>query len=198
VRRKLVSFESGLEVPYSRLVSSLPLDTLLHISEEGPPEWKDVAGRLKKVSILCLNLGIQGRMFGKWHWLYFPEKQFPFYRVGIASNFEPALAPEGCSNLYVEVSLESPDANLEGIVDECCAKLADLGMKERPIVKDWVKIPCAYVVHDEFRREAVPKVLNQLRELDVLSTGRYGSWSYSYMERAILDGRAAAAWATGN
>lgn len=194
VRKRLVRFAGGGEVRYDRLVSTLPLDDLLANTVGGSDEWHSMAARLKRVSILALNLGVQRRFWGGRQWVYFPEADYPFYRVGVASNFESTLAPDGCSNLYVEVSLDSPNVDLAPIVRRCLEKLRSLGLRGRILVKDTLVIPCAYVVYDRARQEVVPRALAQLRAHGILSTGRYGAWQYSYMERAILEGREAARW----
>ncbi len=195
VLRRRVLFDNGREESYDRLVSSLPLDELLMMAENSPDEWKVIARGLKRISILAISLGIKGCFFGRKHWVYFPERSFPFYRVGVASNIESTLAPPGCSNLYIEASLAHPDSDRESVLHQCLTLLAALGLKEDPIVEHCFVIPCAYVVYDHFRREAVPAALTKLMKHGILSTGRYGGWKYSYMEQAILDGREAAAWA---
>jgi len=195
VRRRVVHFENGREAPYTRLVSSIPLDELLAMATGGPEEWREISRRLRRVPVLCLNLGFEGRFLGRTHWVYVPEARFPFYRIGVASNIEPSLAPAGCANLYVEVSLPSIREETEPIVRACLDSLAELGLSRPPAVLETLLIPCAYIVYDRFRDGVVPAVLQQLRDHGILSTGRYGSWTYSSMEEAILDGRKAAAWA---
>ncbi|MEW6369220.1 MAG: FAD-dependent oxidoreductase [Acidobacteriota bacterium] len=197
VRRRRVSFANGYEAAYDRLISTVPLDELLSMTRNGPAEWHSVAARLKRVPILALRLGIRGPALLRKHWIYFPEARFPFYRVGVASNFESSLAPPGCSNLYVEVSLPSPHADPAPIVEECMARLRDIGIEGETIVRETTVIPCAYVLYDDFRKKAVPRVLADLARHGIMSTGRYGGWKYSHMEGAILDGRKAARWARG-
>lgn len=194
VRRKRVRFENGREAQYDRLVSTIPLDELLAITRDGPADWRLIPRHLRRVPILALNLGVRGSFLKGKHWVYFPEPAFPFYRVGVATNFEPALAPNGCAALYVEVSLGRPDVDIGPIVKQSIEALVRLGMPSEILVRDAIVIPCAYVVYDRERRRLVPKVLRDLRRHDILSTGRYGAWQYSYMERAILDGREAASW----
>ena len=195
VRRRRVSFANGHDEPYERLISTVPLDELLAMTRNGPAEWRAVAAGLKRVPILALRLGIRGPALGRRHWVYFPEARFPFYRVGVASNFEPSLAPAACSNLYVEVSLDTPHADPRPIIEDCMARLREIGIEGKTVVREATVIPCAYVLYDEFRKKAVPHVLADLASHGILSTGRYGGWKYSHMEGAILDGRKAAQWA---
>ena len=46
----------------------------------------------------------------------------------------------------------------------------------------------AYVIHDRFRAESLPRIHAALRDLGIRSAGRFGSWEYSSMEGALLAG----------
>ena len=49
-------------------------------------------------------------------------------------------------------------------------------------------IKCAYVIYDKNRKKLVEQITNYLRENDIYTIGRYGSWEYSGMEDAMLQG----------
>jgi len=38
------------------------------------------------------------------HWVYVPEKRYPFYRVGFYSNVAPGIVPAGHFSVYVELA----------------------------------------------------------------------------------------------
>jgi hypothetical protein len=44
------------------------------------------------------------------------------------------------------------------------------------------------VIFDRARQAVMERVVPELRECCVHLIGRYGAWTYSYMERALLDG----------
>jgi len=44
------------------------------------------------------------------------------------------------------------------------------------------------VIFDRARQEAMKRAVPRLRDRGVHLIGRYGAWTYSYMERALLDG----------
>ena len=56
-------------------------------------------------------------------------------------------------------------------------------------VADTVDIPYAYVIYDEERKKSLPTIVNYLRQHDVFSIGRYGSWAYMSMEDTLLQGK---------
>ena len=63
---------------------------------------------------------------------------------------------------------------------------------DRVIARDWIRIDPGYVVFDRARQEVMADVVPKLRAMGVYPIGRYGAWTYSYMERAMLDGLEAA------
>ena len=52
-----------------------------------------------------------------------------------------------------------------------------------------ILLPCAYVIYDRARGATVARIHKALGKKDIFSFGRYGSWIYSSMEDAILQGR---------
>jgi hypothetical protein len=56
------------------------------------------------------------------------------------------------------------------------------------IAKDWIRIDPGYVIFDRARQEVMGQAVPEFARHDVHLIGRYGAWTYSYMERALLDG----------
>ena len=56
------------------------------------------------------------------------------------------------------------------------------------VASDWIRIDPGYVIFDRDRQDVMGRVVPQLEQRDVHLLGRYGAWTYSYMERALLDG----------
>ena len=104
MKDKRLFFESGEEAAYSTLISTCPLPRLLGLIEDLPQDFKKAGEQLRYLSVFNLNLGIARDRVSDSHWIYFPEKEFPFYRVGFFSNFSYALSPPGTSSLYVEIT----------------------------------------------------------------------------------------------
>jgi protoporphyrinogen oxidase len=192
-REKEVEFESGETVRYDALVSTLPLKELLRISDVSA-EAKEAGERLRYVSVLDVNLGIEGKDLPEFHWIYFPEEAYPFYRVGIPSHFCPALAPDGCSTLYVEIAVDPDDpTEPSGMVDAVLQGLERCGILQSgsPVAAvHTFRIDYAYVVYDKHRKARLGPLLGDLEEMGIYSVGRYGAWEYATMERSILTGTA--------
>jgi protoporphyrinogen oxidase len=192
-RRRVVVTAQGDRHHYRTLASTIPLPSLLAMMRGVPARVARAAGRLSWVSVWDLNLGVARDDLPDAHWIYFPGEEFPFYRVGFPHRFSPTLVPPGCGSMYVETS-HRPHRPLSAgrVVEESLAGLRRAGILapgEVPLVVDPVHIPCGYVIFDRHRREALPVILEWLRERDVHSVGRYGAWRYDAMEEAILEGR---------
>ena len=64
-----------------------------------------------------------------------------------------------------------------------------LNPDEEPEVIDRFVIDPAYVLFDHHRQAVRERLLDMLMEQDVYSIGRYGVWTYSSMEDALMGGR---------
>ena len=192
-----VRLASGEEVAYEHLVSTLPLDALLGMLDPVPePSLAKARGRLRAVKVVNLNLGIDRERVLAGHWIYFPEPDFPFYRVGSPTNYSTGVAPAGCSSLYVEVARRRDEPlDLGRLEEECLEGLRRAGILrsgDRIVAREILTLDPAYVIYDHFRRDALPAIHRILERYDVVSTGRFGAWEYGSMESALQQGRQAA------
>lgn len=183
-------------IMYDHLVSTIPLPVLINRMHRVPTDVSHAVKSLRWVSILCINLGFKRPQFTDKHWIYFPEKDFIFYRVGFHSNLSPYMAPKGCSSIYVEIThLPEKMMNLKKVLSSTITGLNHVGIlrQDDKILKiQVIPMPYAYVVYDFNRTPAVELIQKFLHKHGIISTGRYGGWKYSYMEEAILDGKKAA------
>ncbi len=193
LKEKRAWFDDENSVKYDSLVSTIPLPELLEIIRDLPTSTADLKEGLRYVSVLDINLGIDNDTISDQHWIYFPEPEIPFYRVGFYSNFSSVIVPPKKSSLYVEVSY-LPDTPLnktdilEGIFDGL-KKCGFIKSRDQIIVENILNIPYAYVIHDNFRYKNLPKIMTSLNENGIFSIGRYGSWEYMSMEDAVLQGK---------
>lgn len=192
-----VAVVQGLgEVSFKRLVNTLPLTDFIDLSGPWPAGVLAARRKLRHNSVYNLNLGVSRAKISERHWVYFPERRYPFYRVGFSSNFSETNHPRGSSSLYIEVSRRPEEEVdlplLEKAVIRGLRSCGILRPSDRILAKLWIPIPCAYVVYDFERSPAVEAIFAQLRKLKTESIGRYGAWKYSFMEETILDGKCCA------
>jgi protoporphyrinogen oxidase len=193
-RQKRAVLENGEPVEYERLISTLPLNALLRILKPLPEGISRLAPeRLRAVRVVNVNLGVDRPGVLPCHWAYFPEPEFPFYRVGSPTSYSDHVAPPGCSSLYVEVARRRDEpvdeAALQEEVLDGLRRARILRRSDRILARELVVLDPAYVVYDHFRRGALPGILRRLEEQEIFSIGRFGAWEYGSMESAMRQGR---------
>jgi len=195
-KKKSARLSGGQTIQYEHLINTIPLPELLNRMADLPKGIKEQKKKLKFASILCLNLGVNRPRISERSWVYFPEKKYPFYRVGFPMNFTPHVVPKGCSSMYVEI----PWAFVKGKSQKSILSAVRRGLIEARILKahdtfrvaQFLPIKYAYVIYDRHRNIALDQIFSFLSNQDIQSIGRYGAWKYSFMEEAILDGKKAA------
>lgn len=185
-----VELDGGERLDWDRLVATCSLPALVDMLVDSVPDDVVAARRsLRWVSVFNLALGVEGSAPREEHWLYFPDEDLPFYRVGFPSN-HGKVAPEDCHTVSVEVSLDPGPRDTEALQALCERSLEELGFLEPEAVRvrHLAVIDPAYVVFDHDRKEAVATLRRFLRGHGVEIAGRWAEWKYSAMEDAVLDG----------
>jgi protoporphyrinogen oxidase len=201
VRTRTVSFEDGERITCDQLVSTVPLDHLVDLCVAGDPSSVPAAviearGRLRANSVLYFDVAIKGAPseHQDYHWIYLPENEFSFYRVGSYSAVERSLAPEGFRSYYVEFG-HYGDVDPSRFEQSLMDGLRRLGILERE--EDLVfAIPNvlapAYVLADDHYASSRATVLDWCASVGIDCVGRYGRWQYNAMEDALREGKEAA------
>jgi protoporphyrinogen oxidase len=192
--RRTVRTSTGETIDYEKLICTAPLASFLQKATGLPEGLADAARALDWVDVYCLNLGIaRPKVLGQ-HWVYYPEPVYPFYRAGSPSEFSSTVAPPGTSSLYVEIAVRPTDRPDERkLADDALEGLCRAGVlndRDEILARDLVRLSPAYVVFDRRRRRALPLLMETLHSMGVYPIGRFGGWTYSYMEAAIKDGLA--------
>lgn len=193
LKQQRVFFENGQSESYNTLINTIPLDHLLKISTEPTNRsLQSAASKLVCNSVLNFNLGIAQPNITDKHWIYFPEKKYPFYRLGFPHNFSSHMAPQSCSSLYGEVAYinKSPRWKKE-ILTKAISKTKELLQinQDEIIMQRIIDISHAYVIYDHWREKNIVKLLHELESEQIYSIGRYGAWKYCSMQETLLDGK---------
>lgn len=179
---------------WSRMLATTSLPAFIDsLADDLPADVEEARRALRWVRVLNLALGVEGEAPSPEHWLYFPDPDLPFYRVGFPSN-HGKLAPRGHHTISVEVSLDPEGSEVEQLGEAAERALQKIGLVEPGAVRvrHMTVLDPAYVVFDHPRRQAVAFLRTWLRSHDVALAGRWAEWKYSAMEDAILDGMRAA------
>lgn len=193
IQSKNVFFADGTNQNYNTLISTLPLNKMmaltgLEVDEPAAPY----------TSVLVLNIGaVRGPQCPAEHWLYNPDTQSGFHRVGFYSNvdtsFLPASAQDNRSRVSIYVEKAYPggqkpsDEEIEFYAEAVVQELQRWHFIEQPEVVDPTWIDVAYTwawPKSQWRTGA----LNRLEENNIYQVGRYGRWTFQGIADSIRDG----------
>jgi len=196
-RRKTLGFSDGTSENYDLLISTIPLDVLIKLSD-----LKHLAGAVEQLrysTVHVLGIGLKGTPpphLKTKCWMYFPEDSSPFYRATVLSNYSPNVVPDITQywSLMLEVS-ESPAKPLqrERLIDSVISGLLAtrlIGCRN-DIVNVWHYIAeHGYPTPSLERDSALEALLPALEDLHIFSRGRFGAWRYevSNQDHALMQG----------
>lgn len=194
---RTVRFENGEETRYDYLISSMPVDELVRITEGAPEAVREAAKSLRKAGGFIVGVGIAQKCPSDKNWIYFPEGNCPFYRVTYLSNYSPFMAPEGnYYSLLCETSFSPFKAvSRKSIVQETVRGLVSSGMISE---KDTHDIVSTYLIESPYLlpvpslgRDAALRTIHAfLEENEIYSRGRFGGWKYEVgnMDHSAMQG----------
>lgn len=191
IQKKKIKFKDGSWETFERLVTTMPLPELGKIMKKLPERVKEAFEKLRWLSIYNVNLGLETSVHPKRHWIYFPDKNIRFFRVGFFHNISATLVPHGKGSLYVDVSyLPERFSDKKTIVERIKKDLDKIG-----IIGPEVNICCenindikyGYPIFDHNYYSNRETILRYLLGQDIISCGRYGGWQYLSMEDTICE-----------
>ncbi|GFE61330.1 NAD(P)/FAD-dependent oxidoreductase [Geobacter sp. AOG2] len=197
---KQVRFANGRVESYDVLITTVPLDLFVGSCSAVPEAVASATEGLVHNGGLIVGLGFTGHREDTKCWMYFPEKDSPFYRVTNFHNYSPYNVPLGdtdhafslmCETTYSPHKPASPAA----IVDETVQGLVNSGMIENRQREDIVSrylidIPYSYPVPTLGRDRALDLIQPYLESRNVYSRGRFGAWKYEVgnMDHSFMQG----------
>jgi protoporphyrinogen oxidase len=191
--RREIIFEDGTIKRFKRLVNTIPLPELPRLLVNLPDTLKEAFSKLSWTSIFVVNLGIKRDEMLEKHWIYYPEEDTVFFRIGFPSNFSLDVAPPKKTSIYAEISYspqkyidkdKAVNSTIESL--EKFGIISGAGDIEVCVPLD---IKYGYVIYDPNRTCVVKVVKDYLKRFNIYSIGRYGSWRYMSMEDVILEGK---------
>jgi len=189
VKNKRLYFKNKEVINYKYLINTIPLNVLLYTIDD--IYLAKYYSKLIANSVLNFNLSINKSDISDKHWVYFPEKRYPFYRLGFPYNLSLNMAPIGCSSLYGEISYISK-IDKQRAINKSISLIKDIfNLKDSDILdKNIIDIKYAYVIYNYWRERNIDKILSILSyNHKIYSIGRYGAWKYSSMQDCVLDGK---------
>ncbi|RDW68344.1 putative protoporphyrinogen oxidase [Coleophoma crateriformis] len=202
-----VTLADGKTIGYKKLITTMAVDALVEQMED--KELVSLSKGLFYSSTHVIGVGIRGERperIGDKCWLYFPEKDCPFYRATIFSNYSPYNQPEKSVKLatqyladgskpassepqegpYWSIMLEVSESSKkpvdhENLLKDCIQGLINTEMimpKDEIISTYHRRFDHGYPTPSLEREGVLKELLPKLQEKDIYSRGRFGSWRY--------------------
>ena len=187
LNRKILYTTKGT-YQFDNLISTIPFPQLLKLCgiefDKSIFHWNKV---------LVFNLGFDSKGNDKRNnWVYFPDKNLSFYRVGYYDN----IFGDNRMSLYVELGFESDaEIDIEMWKERVLADLLKSGIQrnDQHLISDHSVIMNPAYVHITAKSiESVKQYKNLLSNNQVYSIGRYGSWTYCSIEDGLFEAQALA------
>lgn len=183
-KNKCVETSEGEKIYYENLINSVPFNNFLEMLNE--KEWDKKAEKLSYNKVLVLNLGFDSPSpkYKKEHWVYFPDKNLNFYRIGFYNN----ILGQSKLSVYVEIGFprDKEDINVGEELDKALKGMRKVGIIDeemRLADKNVLLMDPAYVHVAE--EEAIKKYFEEFEKDNIYMLGRYGRWTYNCMEDCI-------------
>ena len=110
--QKVAITNNNQRIKYDYLINTAPLNKFLNIdanNENKNKENKEMIDRLSYNKVLVFNLGFEKKSDFDEHWIYFPDKNINFYRVGFYDN----ILNSDRLSMYIEIGYNKHDENID-------------------------------------------------------------------------------------
>ncbi|MCH7518402.1 MAG: FAD-dependent oxidoreductase [Candidatus Dadabacteria bacterium] len=193
IDKKEVSFSNGSGANYDNLVSTLPLNKAMEMAglevDEEPAFY---------TSVLVLNIGAtRGSKCPDDHWLYIPDSDSRFHRVGFYSNVDVSFLPRSSRknndrvSIYVERAYKNgqkpSDKEIEAYSESVVNELKSWGFiqEAETVHPTWIDVAYTWSMPGSNWKELA---ISELEKHGVYQVGRYGRWTFQGIAESIEDG----------
>lgn len=182
VKNKVLKTENEI-YKFEYLINTIPFNQfskLCHMMNNSVLSWNRV---------LVFNIGFDLPAIDKSiHWVYYPEKNVNFYRVGFYNNI---LKQEKLS-IYVEIGFDKNEIiDIEGQYKLTLKNLKKCGIinKHNVVEHEALLMDPAYVHISNESRKYMEDCKKNLKNSNIYTIGRYGDWTYCSMEDCYMQAK---------
>lgn len=202
VDTKTVRFDTGEQVAYRNLVSTLPLPRLVEMMGDAPDPVQADAASLFATEIDLISIGFNRPGVSPALWFYIYDRDILAARAYAPDWKAPNNVPKGCSSLQFEIysSREQPQSlSAEALKRNTVEGLRKMGLATEDDIMfvDHRRLPYGNVVFDlgmEARRD---RVRDWVSSRGIALAGRFGEWGYLWSNQSMMSGIKAAEAAFG-
>jgi protoporphyrinogen oxidase len=193
LERRVAELADGRTVSYEYCVSSAPITTAMRWSGQ-----EHLQAGLRASALHAVGLGFSGEppaALADKTWLYCPDRQVPWYRATMLSNYDAGNAGPGRWNILCEVPcLDNEPITAEEAIAGTIDSLQALGADPQLIESKWHRtLAMGYPVPTIGRDSVLRQVDKRLLAHGVHSRGRFGGWRYESCNQdySFMQGREA-------
>ncbi|MEQ9618056.1 MAG: FAD-dependent oxidoreductase [Deltaproteobacteria bacterium] len=193
IKKKEVLFSDGSGAKYQNLISTLPLNKAIGMAglrvDEEPADY---------TSVLVLNIGAtRGEKCPDDHWLYIPDSESRFHRVGFYSNVDVSFMPESSRkdkdrvSIYVEKAYQNGkkpnEKEIKKYSGSVVKELKSWGFisKAETVDPTWIDVAYTWSMPGSGWKE---QAIGELQNHGVYQIGRYGRWVFQGIAESLKDG----------
>ena len=170
------------------MINTAPLNHFLELFNNS--DFIKLKNELSYNKVLVFNLGFNKKSkYTKEHWMYIPEKEANYYRIGFYDNILDADK----LSMYIEIGY---DKNAKIDVDEqlklTLENLRKHGIIDKDtILEEYVSIIMdpAYVHINGETEKKIQNLKENFKSNNIYTIGRYGAWTYCSMEDSMLEAK---------
>ena len=169
-------------IVYKNLINTMPFNQLLKLLNQDTAT--EFSNQLSYNKVLVLNLGFDkpSPKFSEEHWVYFPDKNLNFYRVGFYNN----ILNQKKLSIYVEIGFSKTSTfDTEQELEKALVGLAEVGIIDssmKLVDSNILIMDPAYVHIAEKTNQSIQKQMKDFEKEHIYNLGRYGRWTYNSME----------------
>ena len=185
---RIVKTNDGEEYKFEYLINTAPLNHFLKLFKDN--KFEKLESELSYNKVLVFNLGFSKKSkFNKEHWMYIPDKEVNYYRIGFYDN----ILDSDKLSMYIEIGY---DKNAKINVEEQL-KLTLENLKKHEIITDDMKLeeystiimdPAYVHINGKVDKE-ITELKNKFKNNNIYTIGRYGAWTYCSMEDCMLSAK---------
>ena len=180
--KKVVKTSDEKIIVYKNLINTMPFNQLLKLLNQDTAT--EFSNQLSYNKVLVLNIGFDkpSSKFTEEHWVYFPDKNLNFYRVGFYNN----ILNQKKLSIYVEIGFSKTGTfNTEQELEKALVGLAEVGIIDssmKLVDSNILIMDPAYVHIAEKTNQSIQKQMKDFEKEHIYNLGRYGRWTYNSME----------------
>jgi protoporphyrinogen oxidase len=196
LRRRFVETNAGERISFDGLISTIPLTSLVAITDDAPVRSRQAAGLLAHNSLHLVSLAYELDEPTTFQRVYVADPAIPFHKVVMNSNSSPMLRALPHFGVQAEISSSphKPIRSTDLVADVVAAlrRIALVPDGARLVARDVRRIELAYPISTHGLRDARKQILDDLAPYEVHCAGRFGEWRYVNSDDAVNSGLQAA------